>query len=170
MTIYSYYHGIMDLLELISSELCFCNVDAPSKKRVINYIADYVNDQYPALDREAIYSGLIQREKLGSTGIGLGIGIPHCRVDICHKMIGVAIKLVQPIDFDSIDGTPVDFIFALIVPQESSQDHLDALSQIAELFNGEDALRNIRACNTKKELYDTLIDSIQQHFGTENPV
>lgn len=147
----------MELPNLISLNLTFNNVDASSKKRVLDYIAEYVHAEYPELSELSIFNGLIQRERLGSTGIGAGIGIPHCRVENCPTMIVVVLKLANPIDFDAIDGEPVDLIFALIVPTESSQAHLDTLSDIAELLSQPELLKQLRSTQAKKELYDTLI-------------
>ncbi len=150
----------MDLIDLVSPKLTYNNVDGSSKKRVLNFIAEYVAAEYPELPESEVFNGLIQRERLGSTGIGSGIAIPHCRVDNCPKMIGIFIKLAQPIDFDAIDNQPTDLIFALIAPSEGHQSHLDALSQVAELLNNPGTVEALRCSEGKKQLYDTLVNHI----------
>lgn len=159
----------MKLIELLSPKLIFCNVDASSKKRVFNYIAEYINCEHSQLETHDIYSGLIQREKLGSTAIGRGIAIPHCRAQNCSEIVGVFLKLVTPIEFEAPDSTPVDLIFALVGPQESHQDHLEALSQLAELFGDKILPQKLRSCTAKKALYDTLFEYASMIVSTENP-
>ena len=146
----------MNLSDLISPKLTFNNVDSASKKRLFNYLAEYVHNEYPEISEERIYQGLIQRERLGSTGIGLGVGIPHCRVENCHTMIGVLLKLAGPIPFDAIDAEPVDIVFALIAPIECHQTHLDTLSNLASLFSKPSVLKNLRHTKNKQQLYDTF--------------
>ena len=147
----------MNLIELISPKLTYSNVDGCSKKRVLNFIAEYVAAEYPDLLESDVFNGLIQRERLGSTGIGSGVAIPHCRVRNCNSIIGVFVKLAEPIDFDSVDSESVDLIFALIVPPEGHQSHLDALSKIAELFSQPKTVAALRSSEGKKQLYETLI-------------
>ena len=94
-------------------------VDAPgvSKKRLFETIARIISDDQPSLVYEEVFDQLIAREKLGSTGLGQGIAIPHCRVEHCPQPLGTLVTLEQPIDFDAPDDQPVDLLFALLVPE-----------------------------------------------------
>jgi len=97
------------------------------------------------------------REQLGSTGIGNGIAIPHCRVPNCDEIIGSLITLEGFVDYDSVDGKPVDLIFVLIVPEEKKEDHIETLSVIAERFNNVNFCDTLRRAQNSLELYKNAI-------------
>lgn len=142
---------------IISPALTRCGVAGSSKKRVLEYIAHLVAEHFSFLDENALFNNLICRERLGSTGIGQGIAIPHCRLENCDRVIGALITLSEKVPFDSIDNQPVDLLFVLIVPQEATSEHLDLLSQLAQKFNNPaycDALRN---CQSDTELFETAL-------------
>ena len=97
---------------------------------------------------------LIAREKLGSTGLGQGIAIPHCRIANCPQPLGTLVTLQEPIDFDAPDDAPVDLLFVLLVPQEADQQHLDILATIARLFSQPDFCTQLRAAPDTQTLFD----------------
>ncbi len=146
----------ISLQSILSPALTRCGVPGGSKKRILETIAKLVAEHYPFLDENAIFNNLVCRERLGSTGIGQGIAIPHCRLENCDRVIGVLLTLEQKIPFDSIDNEPVDLLFALIVPQEATSEHLDLLSQLAEKFNDRSYCEKLRACRSDTELYELV--------------
>ncbi|TVP57364.1 MAG: PTS IIA-like nitrogen-regulatory protein PtsN [Halomonadaceae bacterium] len=144
---------------ILAPELTLCGVTGTSKKRVLEIIAAKVARQYPELDQNQIFNNLVARERLGSTGIGQGIAIPHCRLENCQRVVGALITLDESISFDAIDGEPVDLLFVLIVPQQATSEHLELLSQLAEKFNERSFCDRLRACNDAETLYQLIIAS-----------
>ncbi|AUL94426.1 PTS IIA-like nitrogen-regulatory protein PtsN [Vibrio vulnificus] len=99
---------------------------------------------------------MLSREKMGSTGIGNGIAIPHARMTAADKAVGVLLQCEEPIDFDSIDNRPVDLLFALLVPEEQCKEHLKTLSSMAERLSDKQVLKLLRAAQSDQELYDIM--------------
>lgn len=138
---------------ILAQDLTLCRVNASSKKRVLELIAEKVAKHYPELEDGQVFNSLIARERLGSTGIGQGIAIPHCRIDGCVRVIGALLTLSEGVDFDAIDNQPVDLLFALIVPKEATGEHLELLSQLAEKFNDRHFCDRLRQCEDSDSLY-----------------
>ena len=126
-----------------------------SKKRLFEKIASVISEDQVSLPYSVLLSNLVAREKLGSTGLGAGIAIPHCRVGNCTHALGTLITLAEPIDFDAPDGKPVDILFVLLVPDEAQQQHLDILASIAGLFSQPAFCEKIRASDSHTVLYNT---------------
>lgn len=145
----------MKIADLLTPEHTYCNIDGVSKKRVLENLSMYLNDagDVSGTDADAIYQKLLERERLGSTGIGSGVAVPHCRVPGCNRITGVLLKLSDQVDFDAIDSKPVDLIFALMVPQEHSDEHLQALASIAELMQSEEVRKRLRGAANNRDLY-----------------
>ena len=114
--------------------------------------------QHTNLDPDAIYENLIAREKLGSTGFGNGIAIPHCRLEDCHQAIGALLQLDGKIDFDALDGQPVDLIFVLLVPQEATEQHLQILKMLAGKLDRADLRDALRAAPDADALYHVMVN------------
>jgi len=131
-----------------------CRAPGVSKKRLFETIARIISEDQPALPQDEIFDHLIAREKLGSTGLGQGIAIPHCRVSHCTKPLGILVTLEEPIDFDAPDEEPVDLLFALLVPEEANQQHLDLLAQIARLFSQPEFCQQLRDTRDGQALYE----------------
>lgn len=143
----------MNLSELLTPDLTFCNVQGVSKKRLLERSAELIAGKVPQVNAGQIYEALIAREQLGSTGIGNGIAIPHCRIPRLSQTIGCLLKLQQPVDFDAIDKQPVDLLFFLLVPENTLAGHLEALKTIAERFSDADYCKRLRAAATDAELH-----------------
>ncbi len=141
---------------ILSPELTQTGLAVGSKKKVLQQIAHLVSKQHPQLEENIIFDNLIARERLGSTGIGQGIAIPHSRLENCHQVIGGLFTLENKIPFDAIDNQDVDVLFVLLVPNEATSEHLELLSQIAEKFNNPTFCDNLRACTSNDELYQTI--------------
>jgi len=146
----------MEIKSILDPECVMHQYECNSKKRLLETIASHLCDQNPELDPGNVFSALIARERLGSTGIGQGIAIPHCRIKGCSQTIGVMVTLKNPIDFDAIDGQAVDVIFVLIVPEDHNQDHLQTLAKLAETFSDSSRLNKIRAAKDTEELYNII--------------
>lgn len=134
------------------------NVPGGSKKRVLEQIAKVIAQDLPDLDAQAIFESLIAREKLGSTGFGNGIAIPHCRMAGCNSPLSAVLRLEAPVDFDAIDGAPVDLLFVLLVPQAATDEHLELLRQIASMLDREDVRQRLRKAPTNDDLYQVVVD------------
>jgi PTS system nitrogen regulatory IIA component len=145
----------MKIADILTLEHTLCDVSGVSKKRVLEHLSALLHNEaaFSTLDPDAIYHKLLERERLGSTGIGSGVAIPHCRVEGCPKITGVLLKLTKEIDFDAIDGKPVDLVFALIVPEEQTDDHLKALAAIAQLMQDETCRNQLRKTHSNEALF-----------------
>jgi PTS system nitrogen regulatory IIA component len=142
------------LTKILSPARTVCHAPGVSKKRLFETIARIISEDQPSLEYETVFTQLIAREKLGSTGLGQGIAIPHCRVDACPEPLGTLITLEQAIDFDAPDDQPVDLLFALLVPGEAHQQHLDILANVARLFSQGSFCHRLRAAKESRELFD----------------
>lgn len=130
---------------ILTQERTLKDVSVSSKKKLLEFLASFVANQMPDSSANDIYERFLSRERLGSTGIGEGVAIPHCRLSQCSQPIGVLLKLAEPIDYDAIDHRPVDLVFALLVPEEANNQHLQVLGMLARNFSDSEyreALRN----------------------------
>ena len=127
-----------------------------SKKRVFERVAEAMGAALD-LSSETIYRALLAREKLGSTAIGEGIAIPHCRIDQCAEAAGCLVTLQEPIDFGSADGSDVDVIFVLLVPEEATEGHLNLLAALARSFSNAALRTRVRQTHNPEELRQLLL-------------
>ncbi|WP_347170339.1 PTS IIA-like nitrogen regulatory protein PtsN [Pseudomonas salmasensis] len=134
------------------------NVPGGSKKRALEQIANLISSQVPELEWQDVFEALNAREKLGSTGFGNGIAIPHCRLEGCDTPVSALLHLEKPIDFDAIDGAPVDLLFVLLVPQAATDAHLELLRQIASMLDRKDVRDKLRSASTNEALYQVVLD------------
>ena len=139
------------------------NVPGGSKKRVLEQIAKVISQDLPELDTQSIFESFVAREKLGSTGFGNGIAIPHCRMPGCKTPLSAVLRLDAAVEFDAIDGAPVDLLFVLLVPEAATAEHLELLRQIASLLDQEAVRVRLRSVTSNQELYQTLIE-LQQDY------
>lgn len=142
------------MTSILSLERTACRAQGASKKRVFETIARIISEDQPNLAYEDIFSQLIAREKLGSTGLGKGIAIPHCRIDTCPQPLGTLLSLDEPVDFDAPDDQPVDLLFALLVPGEAHQQHLEILANVARLFSQDSFCGQLRAAQDDRTLFE----------------
>ncbi len=113
------------------------------------------------LDERKLFDRLLERERLGSTGIGGGIAIPHGRMSTLSAPRGLFARLVNPIDFDSIDDRPVDIVFLLVAPEGAGADHLKALARVSRLLRDRNLVDKLRATESADALYALLLDPVQ---------
>ncbi len=134
------------------------NVPGGSKKRALEQIANLIAREIPDLEMQDVFEALIAREKLGSTVFGNGIAIPHCRLKGCDKPVSALMHLDAPIDFDAIDGAPVDLLFVLLVPEAATDAHLELLRQIASMLDRKDVRDKLRSASSNEALYQVVLD------------
>lgn len=146
----------MELRTILRPECTTCATPG-SKKKVLELISDLAAAQYPTLSSQEIFESLVAREKMGSTGIGNGIAIPHGRLTDITQPIAILIKCEEPIAFDAIDKQPVDILFALLVPADQCQQHLSTLSCMAEKLSDKQVLKQLRKTHDETELYQVII-------------
>lgn len=153
----------MQLSELLTPERVVCDVDVPSKKRALEQVSDLLSHNQAGVAAIDIYNSLLARERLGGTGVGHGIAIPHGRLPGTEQTLGAFMRLKEGIDFDAIDQQPVDLVFALIVPEEATQEHLQTLAQLAKMFNDEQVRNKLREASSATDLYQQLVDAAASH-------
>ena len=146
----------MLISEILSEERILCGVDTTSKKGVLEELGKLITSADPSLTYTEIFSCLIAREKLGSTGLGKGVAIPHGRLGHGNTTIGAFLQLKRAIDYDAIDQKPVDLIFALIVPKDSTDEHLQILATLAEKFSDTTLLNRLRVESSPKRILKLL--------------
>jgi len=147
----------MQIKAIISSGRTLCGVEGGSKKRALELLANAIAEDVPAIDADDLFRRLIARERLGSTGIGHGIAIPHCRVENCSGTVGALLTLSEPVDFDAIDSQPVDILFAMLVPEDAHDEHLQNLAALAGALNNADYRQRLRDAKSDDELYQAAI-------------
>lgn len=124
----------------------------PSKKRTLEKAAKLLTQGDELPTQEQIFEKLVERERLGSTGLAGGVGLPHARVPGIDKCRGAFIRLAEPIDFDALDGQPVDLVFALLVPEESTQEHLQLLAALAQSLGDSETCATLRSSDAVQVL------------------
>ncbi|WP_248918839.1 PTS IIA-like nitrogen regulatory protein PtsN [Pseudomonas entomophila] len=134
------------------------NVPGGSKKRALQEIATLINREVPDLAMQDVFDKLVAREKLGSTGFGNGIAIPHCRLEGCTAPVSALLQLDAPIDYDAIDGAPVDLMFVLLVPEAATDAHLELLRQIASMLDRKEVRDRLRGAASNEALYQVVLD------------
>ncbi|WP_430416949.1 PTS sugar transporter subunit IIA [Parasphingorhabdus sp.] len=134
--------------------------DALSKGQILARAAEIAGDSYQ-LDSEHVQGRLTDREKLGSTGFGRGIAIPHAKLDKLAECVGIFFRLARPVDFDSHDGKPVDLIFVLLSPQMAGVIHLKALAEISRYLRDENMVAKLRGASGRDALFTLLTDQRQ---------
>jgi PTS system nitrogen regulatory IIA component len=144
--------------ELLTPSSILCNLEGGSKKRTLEKVSQLIAQANPDMSDAAIFNGLHGREKLGSTGIGDGIAIPHCRLAECKTAVGFLVKLDAAVDFDAIDRQPVDLLFVLVVPEDATSEHLQTLASIAELFSQAEVREQLRQTDSNQKLYDKICE------------
>lgn len=149
----------MLISDLLSPERIRCDVHSSSKKRLLEIISRELARNSDELDQREIFESLCARERLGSTGLGKGVAIPHGRVKGSHDVQVSFIRLKKPLPFDALDGEPVDLLFALAVPENCSEDHLKLLAQVAELFSDPELLTQLREAEGAGKLLKLLSTS-----------
>lgn len=149
----------MHIESLLTHQRTLCNVACTSKKRSLEMLATLIAEGSDNIDADELFQQLVARERLGSTGIGEGIAIPHCRFKTAGATIGALMTLATPIDFDSVDGRPVDVIFAMLVPENAESEHLQTLAMLAERLQNQSFVEALRRAETGEDLYRAALET-----------
>ncbi len=152
----------MDLGDLLSVEDVIPTLKAKSKKHVLQEIA-HIAAGKTGLDERDIFDVLLQRERLGSTGVGHGVAIPHGRLPSVDKIVCIFARLDEPINFDALDDEPVDLVFLLLAPETAGADHLKALARISRLIRESQTLDKLRGSREQSALYSVLTEASASH-------
>lgn len=152
----------MDLGDLLRPEGVFASLKVKNKKQALRELAIRAA-QITGLDDRQIFDMLLQRERLGSTGVGRGIAIPHARMGGLDQIATVFAQLDEAIDFDSADGEPVDLVFVLLAPEQAGADHLKALARISRVLRDPLTLEKLRAARDRAALYSVLTEPLATH-------
>jgi nitrogen PTS system EIIA component len=148
----------MDIDELITPDSVIANLRASSKKQALQDLAQRASE-ITAQHERAIFDVLLERERLGTTGVGNGIAIPHGKLPDLEQLHGLFARLERPVEFDSIDEQPVDLIFLLLAPESAGADHLKALAQVSRLLRDKSTCEKLRGTDSREALYALLTDS-----------
>jgi nitrogen PTS system EIIA component len=156
------YGKPMDLSDLITPYGVIPALKAGNKKQVLQELSARAA-KLTGIDEHEIFNILLQRERLGSTGIGNGIAIPHGKMSALTHIVGLFARLEEPIDFDAIDEEPVDLVFLLLAPENAGADHLKALARISRLMREPAAVEKLRSSREKEALYAVLTEPAASH-------
>lgn len=145
----------MDLSDLIEAAAIMPALKANSKKQLLQLLSEKAAAVTGLPERE-VFDTILQRERLGSTGVGNGIAIPHGKLPGITKIVGIFARLETPVDFESLDDQPVDLVFLLLAPEGAGADHLKALSRIARALRDNDTVTKIRGTNDATAIHTVL--------------
>ncbi len=145
----------MDMVDLLVQDGVVANLKAGSKKQALQELSQQAA-ALTGLHERMIFDVLLQREKLGTTGIGRGIAIPHGKMQELERLHGIFARLPKPIDFDAIDEQPVDLIFLLLAPESAGADHLKALARISRLLRDDSVCEKLRGADDPEALFALL--------------
>jgi PTS system nitrogen regulatory IIA component len=141
---------------LISENRVRVRVDVQSKKRLLESLAAPLAAAFPGLDADGVFDRLNERERLGSTGLGHGVALPHARVREIDEAIGAFVQLREGVAFDAVDNRPVDLAFGLLVPEAATEQHLELLSKLATMFNDPALRQALRDCSAPHQVLELL--------------
>ncbi|BAF86342.1 PTS IIA-like nitrogen-regulatory protein [Azorhizobium caulinodans ORS 571] len=145
----------MPLADLVAREAVFPSLRASSKKQALQELAQHAATLL-GRDAREIFETLLQRERLGSTGVGNGIAIPHGKLPKLDKLFGAFARLEKPIDFEALDGEPVDLVFLLLAPEAAGADHLKSLARIARMLRDPATADKLRGTREAADIYALL--------------
>jgi nitrogen PTS system EIIA component len=147
----------MNLADIIDARAILPALKAQSKKQLLQELAQAMAP-IVAVDHRIVFESLLTREKLGSTGLGQGIAIPHGRLPNISRVYGLFARLAAPVGYESVDGEPVDLVFALLSPAQAGADHLKALARISRLLREPDTMMKLRGTDSAEGLYAILTE------------
>lgn len=147
----------MEIADILAPESVLAKMPVSSKKQALKVLAKQ-SAGVTGLEERLIFDALIQREKLGTTGVGNGIAIPHGKLEGLDRLYGIFARLEKPIDFDAIDEQPVDLLFLLLAPESSGADHLKALARVSRLLRDRVTCEKLRNSSDPDALYALLTE------------
>ncbi len=144
----------MKIVDILQKDAVVCDVNVSSKKQLLELLSRLAADK-TGLDERMVLDALVERERLGTTGIGRGVALPHTRLGAL-KNIFCAFVRTTPVDFESVDNKPVDLVFLLLVPEEAGADHLKALARLSRLLRDETVAADMRHAKDAVAVYDLI--------------
>ncbi|MEE8275550.1 MAG: PTS IIA-like nitrogen regulatory protein PtsN [Alphaproteobacteria bacterium] len=152
----------MEIVDILGPDAVIQKLRATSKKQALQELAKFTST-LTAQPERAIFDVLLQRERLGTTGVGHGIAIPHGKLDGLDRLYGVFAHLERPIDFESVDDRPVDLIFLLLAPTSAGADHLKALARVSRLLRDSNYCEKLRGTDSSDAIYALLTQPATSH-------
>jgi nitrogen PTS system EIIA component len=152
----------MSLNDLLTPDAVIASLRVNGKKQALQELSDRAAE-VSGLPAREIFDSILQRERLGPTGVGDGIAIPHGKLAKCRRIFGVFARLERPIDFEALDGLPVDLIFLLIAPESAGADHLKALATIARKLRNPNLAAQLRATRDASAIYSMMMQTPTSH-------
>jgi len=143
------------LSQFLAPENVVLDVSATSKKRALEQVALLLENN-KGLERAAVFDSLFARERLGSTGLGHGVAIPHGRIKSIKQPCAAFVRLADGVSFDAPDGEPVDLLLVIVVPEEATQQHLDILAEVAQLLSNKSVIDTLRSATESSTVYEIL--------------
>ncbi len=147
----------MNIKDILSPSAVLVRTDMSGKKNVLDVLSAAAAAK-TGLDKQVILDALIERERLGTTGVGRGVALPHTRLGSLKKIFCAFIKM-NPVDFDAVDEKPVDLAFLLLVPEKDGADHLKALAHLSRLLRNEKVTESLRQAESPELLFKTIIEN-----------
>ncbi|MBK1643495.1 PTS sugar transporter subunit IIA [Thiocapsa imhoffii] len=142
--------------DLINANRVGHGMDISSKKRLLESLAELLAKDHPRLSTETVFERLLERERLGSTGLGHGVGLPHARIKEVTQVLGAFIQTNRGVDYDAADGEPVDLAFALLVPETATEEHLQLLAYLARRFSEAATRKHLREADSTTAILQLL--------------
>ena len=148
----------MKISDILKKEHIIKELNSCDKKNVLDELSSFLEDEGEIANKESLLAALIEREKLGSTGIGENVAIPHAKISEIDKIITVFGRSKNGVEFESLDQKPVNFIFLVIAPENSTGQHLKALARISRLFKNPSLRESVLRTNEADQIYSILVD------------
>jgi PTS system nitrogen regulatory IIA component len=148
----------MEITDILSEEGVIAHLKAGSKKQALQELARQAAD-IADLDERTVFDALLERERLGTTGVGLGIAIPHAKLPSIDRLYALFARLDHPVDFDAIDEQPVDLMLLLLAPESAGADHLKALARVSRLLRNPTVCEKLRGADSAEAIYALLSDT-----------
>jgi PTS system nitrogen regulatory IIA component len=156
----------MNIESILVPERTKAQLQASSKKRVLEKLAEIIHENLPEISSEDLFASLIARERLGTTALGSGIAIPHCRFAQCTEITGSLFQFEEGVDFGAYDNQLVNIVFVLLVPLDEVDEHLNVLAMLAGRFEVEEFRQALQAARDDQELYRIAIQEFQPKSKT----
>ena len=152
---------MIEVDSLLPRDCVRSSITASSRKAVLEWVADLLAKVHPGISGRLLFNALMERERLGSTGLGDGVAVPHCRLR-CSQLIGALLSLTRPVSFDAPDGEPVDLLFILIAPEDEPSAHLEALAVVAGVFGSPAECARLRGAGSDAALRQLFLEAAQR--------
>ncbi len=152
---------MLEVDSLLPADCVGWGITANSRKAVLELAADLLAKAHRGISPRPLFTALMERERLGSTGLGEGVAVPHCRLQ-CSRLMGALLSLTRPVSFDAFDGEPVDLLFVLIAPEDEPSAHLDTLAGLARIFDNPAERARLRSAGSTEALKQRFAEAAQR--------